>query len=409
MTQRTRTKGSIVNNYTSYTTTTFSGSVVEDPYVNVGSILGVGEFQTTTDVVTPKFKSLISRGKIVNNPFKTVIEQQSYSWSGHVIKTNSGSGSTIKSREYGHFYHDLQGFPGSQWGHLDSLDGALRAACTEAAAGVDSTSVDGATEAAEGRQTMQMFNLHNLNLRRQIQKEIRYAERRGYRFPVSVPTSVMANNWLFYRYGLSPFFSLLNDTMVVGSAIRTRRRTSRGSDSTSHNWEEVTPGGGYYHPSSEWVVTGSAYASTRAGILYEYVNFTNKYGFTLAGMTQAAWNVVPYSFVADWITNAGDWIGAVTPRIGIKRLATWHGYEAHIIRTLTCRLGPVRSGFSVTKDCSGGQSTHTTIVRSRTPGLLAPVLRVRENAFMEVATSVRMYDALALTAQQFLKLMRRTR
>lgn len=403
---RTRTQGSLVNDKTKYTTTTFAGASSVS-YLDVGSILGIGKFQRTTDVATSGYASRVARGQIINNPFRSIIEEQTYSWPGHRIRTNSGSGSTIKYRDYEHFYADLSGFFGSQWGNLDSLGDALREACTEAASKVDSTDVDGTVEAAEGRQTIDLFDRRAWNLREQIRKEITYARKRGAVWPVTVPVSVMANNWLRYRYGLAPFLALLNDTIVTGTAIRTRRRTARGTGATSSDWVETTPGGGYYHPSSVWTITGSAEASVRAGILYEYRNFSDKYGFSLDKIPRAFWELAPYSFVVDWFTNAGEFLGSLTPKLAVRRLATWHGYEATISRTLTVSVGPVRSGFSVELDCSSGSSNHVTTVRHRSPGLLAPILRVRENAMSDVLNSRRVVDAFALTSQMFFKLLGR--
>jgi hypothetical protein len=35
----------------------------------------------------------------------------------------------------------------------------------------------------------------------------------------------------------------------------------------------------------------------------------------------AAWELVPFSFVVDWIVNVGDWLEAVQPKVGVRTLA----------------------------------------------------------------------------------------
>jgi hypothetical protein len=406
-TSRTRTQGTISTDELTYTTKTFSGSeVVTKPAV--GSILDRGRSQTTTDVVTANYKALVSRGRVINNPFRSITVDVGHSWPGHQIQTNSGSGSTIKLRTWSHYYNDIYGFPGSPWGHAEGLGDALRDACTEAAARVDRSDVDGLVEAGEARETMDLFNRQSWSLRRQVEKELKYARKRGWKFPVNVPIAVMSNNWLRYRYGIAPLLGLLNDTLVTGTRVRARRQTARGSASVHSTWEEQYPGGGYYHPSSMWTVRGSITTSVRAGILYEYERWSNKYGFTPDKIPEAAWNLAPWTFVADWVWNTGEFISALTPRMNVARLATWHGYESIINRVLTVEVGPVKSGFTVTQDCSGGYSSHTHTARIRRPGLLAPHWHAKEGALREIITSEKIVDAFALTSQLLFQLMRAT-
>jgi len=405
MTLRIRTQGSHTTLTETYTTTTFSGTVVV-AQKNVGDLLRSGGVQTTTDVVTPKFASRVARGQIINHPFQSVLDEYSYSWSGHKVQTNSGSGSTIRYREWSHLYDDNVSRYESPYGNLPELPLALREACTEALAKVDETDVDGIVEGLEGKQTMQLFDRQTYNLNQQLDKEIRYAEKRGKYHFARVPVAVMANNWLLYRYGISPALALINETLVKGTSVRTRRRTSRGSNSTSASWDKTYPGSGSIHPNSVWTVRASAEASARAGVLYEYRNFTNKYGFSLEKLPRAFWEATTLSFVLDWFANTGEFISALTPRYSTHTLASWHGYEAKISQTQTVSLGNVASGYSVLRSCEGGYSNSLVTVRKRTPGLLSPVWRIREGAMRQVISDRRLIDAFALTSQKFLKLMR---
>lgn len=404
MTTRTRTRGVLQTGDTNrFTTTTFGGTVVVSDGTPFAA-LEVGETQTTTDVVTPRFHARIAAGEIINNPFRSDTIVQSHTFSGHHIRKDSGSGSTIRDYEWKYGYT----IPDALWGWGVDTSAAMAEASTEAAAKVEETNVDGAVEAFEGRQTMQLFDLRQWSLRQQILKEIRYAEKRGKKFPVSAPASVMANNWLFYRYGIGPAVRLLHDTIVVGSRIQTRRQISRGFGETGGNSVDVLPvqSGSFHNAtttrSKQWQ------SDVRAGILYERRSFTNQYGFSLANIPGAFWEIVPWSFVVDWGLNMGDFIRALTPRVQSIRRATWLVQHTTVDQLIDVSLGPVKvAGHTVVKNQSGAFQRRAVAVR-RIPQILSPTLYIRENALAAVANSQRAVDAFALTWQLLHKLMRRS-
>jgi len=404
MTSRTRIRGSFDGGTQKYVTTTFAGSQVTadlGPYAG----LSVGEQQTTTDVVTPNFRTRIERGEIINNPFTSWTVNKSESFSGHTIVKNTGSGSTIRTYDWEKGY-SIPGVRTDWW--VDIARQQVEAS-TEAAAGVEDTTVEGATELAEGRQTIDLFNLRQYRLREQILRELRYAQKRGSKFPVSVPAAVMANNWLLYRFGLGPACQLAMDTLIVGSRIRTRRETSRGFASTGGTDSVVQPTviGGFHDV--QHTVTKTWQSSVRAGILYEYWrSFGNKYGVTLGRLPGAAWEYLPWSFVADWFTNTGVFINALVPRVQTVRRATWLGYHTEIFLASYSSLSGIKgSGYSVTKSQSGA-TVHKIEGRKRSPHVLAPSWYIRENAMSDVIHSARVVDAFALTTQLLFKLMRRS-
>jgi hypothetical protein len=253
-----------------------------------------------------------------------------------------------------------------------------------------------------------LFDRHQYNLRRQVEREIKYASKKGYKFPVSVPASVMANNWLLYRYGIGPAIRLLNDTLVVGSKIRTYRRTSRGFE--TREGQEVTTYpqqvGTFFYVDQKATLNWSA--SVRAGILYEYKNFNNKYGFSLSAVPEATWNVIPWSFVVDWFANTGTFISALTPRYSSDRRATWIGHElvADVLYETFLTWRNLANHQLV--QAQTGAAMQRFVHRRRSPGLPAPTLAIREEALSEIKNSRRAVDAFALTWQLLQKLMRRS-
>lgn len=404
MTIRTRTQGALTGTQT-YKVTTQNG--VPTSYIQNLEAVKVGEIQTTQDRVTPKFHSRKERGEIFNNPFESVRESRSNTWSGAIIQDTQAYGTAIRWYEWTHGFF-IPGVSGWSFNFRQQLEEA----CTEAAARVENTVVDGTVEVGEARETMRLFEAGTWNLRRQIEKELAFAKRKGYRFPGSaVGAQVLANNWLLYRYGISPFVRSLHDILVVGSKIQTRRETSRGAGQTGgaeRNLLTQTETLGFG-------MSGTAYrnldwkVSTRAGILYERRNFTNRYGFSLANVPSTIWELTPYSFVVDWFVNTGDFIRALTPRISSVRLATWHGFKLEVSEVYTVQYtNPAGPRYSLHK-AQTGEFARQTVHQRRLPYILAPTLYIRENALRKVLTSPRIVDAFALTSQLLFRLLSRVR
>jgi len=406
MTSRTRTRGLLSGGTQNFKTTTFGGSVTNQELTSRGLI--IGESQTTTDVVTPNFRTRIERGEIINNPFESWTVNQTETFSGHAIRRTSGSGSTIRDYEWSKGYSIPE--PRTDW--WVDIHKNLVEASTEAAAGVEKTTVDGDTELGEARETIEMFHLRNYDLRQQIDREIKYALKKGYKFPArsAIPVKVLANNWLMYRYGIGPLLRLLNDTLVVGSRIRTRRETSRGGSLAGGTDSQTYPViSGSFHDVTH-TVSKSWESSIRAGILYEYWgSFGNAYGLNVENISSAAWELIPYSFVADWFANTGSYIRALTPRFRTVRRATWVGYHTKLFYSSYTSLSSLKpAGYTVVKNQSGA-FVHKIEGRKRVPQILGPEWYIRENAISQIIDSRRIVDAFALTTQQFFKLMCRSR
>lgn len=402
MSARSRTEGSFTND-DKYTTVTASGTSTTSQQNR--ATCKVGRFKTTMDVVTPNFHTRVARGEVINNPFHSWEEQIVNSYSPHVISNPAATGSQIKTWTWEKGYGAQNSLRNDVFCDIAA---AQAEASTEAAAKVGETSVDGNVEAGEAKETMRMFSARDWNLREQIRKELRYAEKRGAKWPQrgQAAAAVMSSNWLKYRYGIVPLLSLLNDTIVVGSRIRTRRETSRGFATVVGDPVTVTNSyttGAFHNVTQTSTKTWSS--SVRAGILYEYKDFGNKYGFSLGAIPRAAWELTTLSFVLDWFANTGEFIGALTPRFNIVRRATWLGYETQIVYSYENSLGPLKPAGYVVTTGGSGVATQRYIGRRRVPFILGPSWYIRENALREVVTSKRIVDAFALTTQMFIKLM----
>lgn len=402
MSHRVRTEGSFTH-VTPYTTTTFAGVSTYQDLNSQGA--RIGRSKTTIDVVTPDFHKRIARGEVINNPFQSWEEAMVNSYTPHIIRKKTGSGTQIKTWKWDLGYS----LPVLRSDLYCDISAAQAEASTEAAAKVEETTVDGNVEAGEARETMKMFSLRTYNLKRELEKELKYANKRGYVPIAHAPMAVMTSNWLKYRYGIVPLLSLINDTLVVGSRIRTRRETARGFATVVGDpvVETYTAGGGFHDVTHTSTKTWSS--SIRAGILYEYRDFGNKYGFSLSKMPRALWELTTLSFVMDWFANTGEFISALTPRVNTVRRATWLGYETEIVYSYDRVIGPLKSSDYVVDAWGSGAATQRFIGRRRVPFILGPSWRVKENAMREILTDRRIVDAFALTFQRFSSLMRLSR
>jgi hypothetical protein len=130
--------------------------------------------------------------------------------------------------------------------------------------------------------------------------------------------------WLTYRYGLKP---LLNDIESVLKGLKKpvgkQRKTTRASLSQERTDVQVKPSldwGG--HKSNIQLVTLDQ-VKLRAMSLDEYVaDLASNIGFTGKGLLGLPWELIPFSFVADWFINVGDFLYAYLPAFGYKQLGS---------------------------------------------------------------------------------------
>ena len=142
--------------------------------------------------------------------------------------------------------------------------------------------------------------------------------------------------WLEFRYGWSPLVHDIVDTLKAMYAedlrqelIKRERVTARGLASNKGQTSSTSSS------SANWAfgtLTATSVAehecTVRAYILYEPIaNFglrrLNDFG--AFDVPRAIWELVPWSFVIDWFIPIGDWLGALTPKVGVNVLA--EGYE----------------------------------------------------------------------------------
>lgn len=137
-----------------------------------------------------------------------------------------------------------------------------------------------------------------------------------------------SKEWLKFRYGIMPLISDIESlialynakTSKVGMQRYRRRKTSVSTSSydMSSNVRKA------WHTSIERKYT---YSYNMTAIFYTQMMMEidakwspGRYGFDLRQLPAAAWELVPYSFVVDWILGVGTWLRAIMPTIDQKHL-----------------------------------------------------------------------------------------
>jgi len=223
------------------------------------------------------------------------------------------------------------------------------------------------------------------------------------RFPGYALNGV-SNLYLAYRYGIRP---IINDVQGIISGLKQKtgkqQKTTRAKRQI--NRFEVRAGSGtvgiikvdYSNIINDTV-------TIRATCLDEVVlSSLNNIGFSAKGLLTLPWELVSYSFVADWIANVGDFIGALTPAFGWNSLGSCLSISREVSNLYvptgtTCMSG----AYTLDRSVSGSFTTTST---SKGRGPLAPAALVIKSDF-KFDNFTRAADAWALLGQRFSSVFR---
>jgi len=118
--------------------------------------------------------------------------------------------------------------------------------------------------------------------------------------------------------------------------------------------------------------------------------------FGIFDIPRAVWELAPLSFVADWVIPIGDWLGAVTPKVGVNVIdsGTVVVTDHKVTRTLT-GYTPSSTGPGSWPDAPfplGSADSFQLLTKVRSPGLPIPLIPPHEVKF----NLKRLADAAAL-------------
>lgn len=410
MTFRERTKGGFVNAPSlAYRTRYADCSNTSWINASIGTSLLIGERRTMRDLLTPGFRRKVAKGEVFFNPMQSELRISGYEeGSNHAI---SGIAESCLAT---HTHYEVDYLTGPWIGYwlnsvyptpilvpvsgvipgeeISDLVTEVSTKCLSERGKADNNLFE---SVAEYKQTLSM-------LRRPQDSLFRYLNKAGERTRKLSPESA----WLAYRYGLKP---LIKDVQGIieglGKAVGNKRSTTRARGAIQRS-EIVTANytlGPVTLRIDKQVVDS---LEVRAMSLDEYVADTaSNIGFTTKGLLTLPWELVPYSFVADWFVNIGDFLNALAPAPGYKQLGSALTVRRYVSNIYTVVNTTVSSPYRHPPDRYNTASCYGSIETKNRSALGSPGLVIKSNFKLDEA--VRAADAFALLKQKADRLFRR--
>lgn len=289
----------------------------------------------TNDIVTPDYRRRSAQGEIINNPFDTY----EYDFDGPgVFMVNIHTENDYPVVHQGAPYryiidavgawnyngpspYCLANPPAATEGMLDTVKDL---AVTSAFANVNEAEMQALATIAESRKSID-FLYTTLRRAYRLFKAIRKFDANAIKRQLK-PKEI-EEAYMQFRYALRP---LIYDVMDLTAALNKKRaanvrQTSRGYAIDFEEGAEVFTGP---YPLPGWCIVEdytlnwSYKVSARAGVLCD-VDVTSDTTFGLTDVLEAGWEVLPFSFIADWFANIGETIAAWTPNMRAEQLASW--------------------------------------------------------------------------------------
>lgn len=223
------------------------------------------------------------------------------------------------------------------------------------------------------------------------------------------PASAASNAWLQYRYGWKP---LLNDAKNAAEALA--ELVSRNGDPSTASvsassraqfyraWFDMTIG---VSPFSKGNVRAVDTFSRRATWRFR-PNAADLPGlFGLVNPLEVAWEIIPFSFVADWFLPIGSYLSALDLPLRFSHVGGSEGYR----RITHWTTEPTLASFLVGNftAASGGQTvTYQQVQVNRSVLSGPPVPSISSMTFNWDLNAVRATSAIALLWQQASRLRR---
>lgn len=225
----------------------------------------------------------------------------------------------------------------------------------------------------------------------------------------------LENRWLEYRYGMTPLALDISKGIEMYQEqflIRPEVRVAHGSSPAIKTGTTVDNeyGTGYPNTVAGFRTTTSTVSKTR-GCFYHQNIFGDsslspnlrKFGLHPSQAANLAWNLLPLSFVVDWVWDVNSFISSLSP-VAEKRLfgntVSWK-YSYTIQKTI--RYYRSNSPYTIIRG-SPSQATGVTLKYKRQVNWPFPAMLLRG---ADLSSVNRVIDALALTMQNIPRLFRR--
>jgi hypothetical protein len=305
------------------------------------------------DIVTPNFTSLQKRGHYVDNRMDySRVTRGCRSSSLQFVQTlpvpNPNATKLTFTGYYGAYqerYVPTIAFPDP---NLVDQERLIALACIAARNGIAPIALQGLTSVAELPKTLSLI-ASVLQRLRQVRQGCKRGNLRlitralGVRHTKGVNRRAwlkksLEERWLEFRYGISP---LVYDVQGAVKALDpdrdlTPRLVSRATrrdvqkSGTVVNRDQTWYGLFKYTFANTEDIQVRAYCHYKADMTYLPAR-----DFGLTELPLTAWELVPFSFVVDWFVNIGDWLEALTPKLGIKILSEGYTVKRKLLSLRT--------------------------------------------------------------------------
>jgi len=355
---RVRNMGSIVNTPSLFTTYSGPGCTSTNSTYQ-GSNTGV--FKSIVDHSTPGFKKKSTQGAIINSPLEMRTTTLTSSVGSHSVQVNGfncSSSTGVWKFTASNFINMCAG-PLPEWTSFSiGEDPYISRAATAALANVKAPDVLGLANIKELRQTYDSIRHPFSSLRKVLAKHkvlvkelnvidsIARKQRAGIKLSPSESSKLAksahtksviskgqvrdaSSEYLALVFGILPTMRDIQVGLQTMSKTVSERETARGkfnhsvsSDVSSVYWQQFPSGPNWVEKmrtvTQETIVV-------RAGALYDarLESLQSRLGLTAHALPAFAWEVLPWSFVVDWFTNAGDFIVAQQNLLTQNFLSEW--------------------------------------------------------------------------------------
>lgn len=366
-----------------------------------------GDYTEMSDVTVANYHARVAKGEIFNNPFfrrtRAITQNLGNEWMLRTTTTLCLSKPTTRGEYKGvgpwlNEFVPKQPMAGLQVPLLQyaAAPSDLDRLSTEVSTSVMAKRGSGTLweTVAELEKTVSMFKAPIAKYAKLLSGAER-AFRQGRFSRASAEASAQA--WLSWRYGIRP---ILLDIDAISENLKKQlgkiRATTRsyGQESLQTTKTGVSSMGVVQ---VTWQCQVTDVMTLRGWSLDEYtLDALNQFGFTTKGLLTLPWELTPWSLVADWFVNFGDFLGAIAPTVGWKQLSSGVG-----VTHVTTNVYTVKSCVSTNNTFAlvvplSGSIGMTEIAKTRNP-LSNPGLVVKSNFRFDKFT--RAADAMAFAGQ----------
>lgn len=360
-----------------------------------GSGEAVGTIKKTDDCVVRNFHKRSKNGEVIMNPYSnstcvrtlTPISLYSYTDTRYGLTyTQSGfpDAGVVQASGYTSWPSRYDLISSSEVGGLTTE------ASTRVLSAIGRASTDSWENLAETQKTVGM-----------LWSPIKSFMRFDKRFQIASAGLSAANAWLMYRYGIMPLINSVDGVLTaLNRNVIPLRKTTRAQATAN-----ATYVGSVTWTAAQWQRTyriqKTESHTVRAMSLDTVVrSMYNDLGFDSKSLIQLPWNLIPYSFVADWFLNVGDYIGALGQAFQPQSLGRCTVHQSVLSQVRQSTNDVNTNSYQVLNSKQLLLWRQDNVYTTRDLGLSAPGIVFKSNFRLDDVT--RVGDALALIGQRVL-------